>query len=720
MANSLAKRMLGWFDARGFGPLQLRAMLVVSAALTALAFTMLAGDIVYSTRSVERELLEQATATARTISALTADRLSTGKLTSVVPIVSTMVQYGTAESIEIIDVPAAETLHVERSHFRLEPSLSEQDLQLFKDHGKDRASVLVNHIGSSLEVLLPLYVDEELRGLVRAVFNNEFPAVKRHETIERVMITGGVFLAAILPFFSLMIGRILRPIRELTDAARQMTRGGVISFSHGLRRDDEIGRLARSFKRMTAHLARSMAEERRLAYVDPVTGLCNRERMRRTIEAIAAYPPHSVYERGLLFIDLDGFKQVNDMLGHDRGDRLLEAVGQRFQSICRTHDYQLLDPLVGTINHESHGKVARIGRLGGDEFVIVARFGNLDELLAFAQSIISELRKPFTVDGHPMEVGASIGIARFYTDGNDASTLMRHADLAMYEAKELGGGRYCLYSDEMGQRMLDRLILEMELRRAIGNDEIDPFFMPKIRLESGELYGFEVLARWNHPTRGLIRPDHFIPVAERTGIIADIDRIVLRKALVQARRWFDQGRPIPVAVNVSPIHLERADFIDHIESALTAARLPGYLLELEITETAAMKDNNNILQGLVRLKSHGIRIAIDDFGSGYSNLAQLHRVPADVIKIDGSLVRALGATEDGDLMIRTILTLAAQLGLEVVAEGIDTAAKHERLRGLGCGIGQGFLYAPPMPIAKTINWLGEKTVWRLEQDEKVA
>ncbi|OQW51788.1 putative bifunctional diguanylate cyclase/phosphodiesterase [Candidatus Raskinella chloraquaticus] len=705
MVRLSTKRVFRWLDERGVGPLQLHAMTLLWALLTCFVLITVTTEIVFSNRSIEREITVQAIATARTISALAADPLASGPLVNAAPVITTMVQFGDIESIEIIDVMTAQTLHVERSHFRLDKMLREDDIEIFRTSGQNRLASIVNQREERLEVVLPFFVQEESRGLIRTISTYEFPALKRREAISRSAVIGGIFLCLALPGVFFLMSTLLQPIRELTNAAKDMTRGRLVNFSLGLNRPDEIGSLARSFKRMTAHLAKSMAEERRLAYVDPVTGLSNRERMRRAIEKVVTVPPHKTYQRGLLFIDLDGFKQVNDMLGHDRGDRLLEAVGRRFEAVCTELDYDLLNSLDSTYDRQTDRRIARIGRLGGDEFVIMARFEGLSGAEKLAQAIITALRDPFLIDGHRLEVGASIGIARFHEDGNDASTLMRHADLAMYEAKEKGGRTYCVYSSEMGQRMLDHLILEMELRRAIGNDEIEAFYMPKVYLDTQQICGFEALARWRHPTKGLIPPDKFIPIAERTGIIADIDRIILRKAVRQAKWWVDQGTPVPVAVNVSPIHLDRPDFASHIEQVLSKNNLDGRLLEIEVTETAAMREGSGIFEGLAQLKSQGIRIAIDDFGTGYSNLAQLYKVPANVIKIDGSLVRNLGKSEDAELLIKTVVTLADQLGLDIVAEGVDSELKHDSLKRLGCRMGQGFLYSPPMPVAKATDWL---------------
>lgn len=710
MAELLQKRLESSRRFRRFGRLQLRAMTLLSAVLVGFVTLMLATDFHFSNRSIEHEVTDQAIATARTVAALVADRLASGKLASATPVVTTMVQYGDIESIEIVDVPAVETLHVERSHFHLDNQLREDDLAVFYANKSARRGAQARHQNDRLEVTLPLFVNEEPRGVVRTISTNDFPSEKRREALQRTLIIASIFLAVVLPSLFLVVGELLRPINELTIAAKEMTKGGQVQFSVGLRRDDEIGGLARSFKRMTAHLARSMAEERRLAYVDPVTGLSNRERMRRAIEKAAEFAPGADFVRALLFIDLDGFKRVNDMLGHDRGDKLLEAVSRRFEAVCLARGFNLLPSLEGTSLRAPHLKVVRIGRLGGDEFVILARFKDDGEAAELAASIIEAQREPFMIDGNQMEVGASIGIARIPGDGCDVSTLMRHADLAMYDAKEKGGRRYCHYSDEMGQRMLDRLILEMELRRAIGIDEIEPFFMPKVHLSDGRLYGFEALARWRHPTKGMIQPDRFIPIAERTGVIAEIDRIVMRKAVLQAAQWFERGLSIPVAVNVSPLHLERSDFVSHIERLLKETGLPGHLLELEITETAAMKEGSGVLAGLALLKARGVRLAIDDFGTGYSNFAQLHKIPANVIKIDGGLVRALGTADDSHMLIKTVVALAQQLKLDIVAEGIDTMEKHEKLAKLGCTIGQGYLYAPPMPIAKTETWLAQHSV----------
>lgn len=679
-------------------------MLLISSLLVGLVVIMLAADLSYSNRVIEREVSEQAVAITRTISELASERLSNGQLAATAPLAATFVQYGDIERIDITDIMSGEMLSVDRSHFHFGSYPAPEELLALRAKSGMRPADKIVRSDDGLDVTLPLYVNEELRGLVHMHSSNDFPAEKRAEAIHRTLTASVLFLAVVIPLLFLVIRNILKPIKELTRATRLIARGDQVQFSDGIKRADEIGELARSFKRMTLHLARSMHEERRLAYIDPVTGLSNRERMRRALNRITGMKSTQNFQRALIYIDLDGFKQVNDVLGHERGDKLLETVGRRFEAVFASRGFELLQPLDGTRDRESHRRVARIGRLGGDEFLIVGRFNGLSETDSVAAAIVEALSKPFLIDGHQMQVGASLGLARIPEDGADASTLMRNADLAMFEAKQSGGSCFRYYSEEMGQRMLDQLVLELELRRAVGLDEIEPFYMPKVRLSDGALCGVEALARWYHPSKGIIPPDSFIAVAERTGMIADIDRIVMRKALTQAALWHRQGLSVPVAVNVSPVHLERADLVPYIEKLLTDAGLPGYLLELEITETAAMKEGSNVAAGLVSLQEKGVRIAIDDFGTGYSNFAQFHKIPANVIKIDRGLVKSIDDANSSDLLVKTIVALARELRLEIVAEGIDSIGKRDRLAELGCDIGQGFFYSPALPAAKIWDW----------------
>lgn len=385
----------------------------------------------------------------------------------------------------------------------------------------------------------------------------------------------------------------------------------------------------------------------------------------------------------VLFLDLDRFKVVNDSLGHSVGDRLLVAMARRLRSVTRPGD--------------------TVARLGGDEFTVLVDGADLDEARRVAERIHEALEAPFDMAGRPVYTSASIGIASSQTPYRVAEDMLRDADLAMYQAKDRGRARHETFDEELHLAALTRLQIETDLRHALEREEFEVFYQPIVRLSDGGLLGFEALLRWWHPSRGLLLPAAFLPLAEETGLIVPVGNWVLREVCAQMVRWREalgEAARVPVRVNVSALQLARPDFVDHVASALEACGAPAPLLHLELTESAMMEQAETSVVILERLKALGVGLTIDDFGTGYSSLAYLHRFPTDTVKIDRSFVSSLtdAASELG--IIRTILDLARDLGMGVVAEGIETEAQATALRDAGCVAGQGFLYARPLPAAE--------------------
>ena len=411
---------------------------------------------------------------------------------------------------------------------------------------------------------------------------------------------------------------------------------------------------------------------------DPLTGLANRQlildrteqmlaRSRRSGQAVAAY-----------FIDLDNFKDANDSLGHEAGDRLLQAVAERFVSMMRADD--------------------TVGRLGGDEFVVLAEGISLDrgpELIA--ERIRNVLRAPFRVPGYedrPITVTASVGIATGSRES--AQDLLRDADVALYQAKAKGRDGSVLFESAMQSAAVDRLALKSDLDSAVDGNQFFLLYQPIFDLRDGGIRGAEALIRWNHPTRGVISPLDFIPVLEESGMIVGVGRWVLRQACAQAARWRAEGYTVDVSVNVSMRQLESTALIDHVCEALDSAGLEPGRLTLEVTESTLMRDAEATVTRLRRLKELGVMIAIDDFGTGYSSLAYLRQFPVDVLKIDGSFVSELDGSSDAAALIHTLVELGRILGLVTLAEGIEKTAQLEWLRAELCDRGQGFLVSPPV------------------------
>jgi predicted signal transduction protein with EAL and GGDEF domain len=342
-----------------------------------------------------------------------------------------------------------------------------------------------------------------------------------------------------------------------------------------------------------------------------------------------------------------------------------------------------------------------VARLGGDEFVLlVTEHGRDSGRLRVAQRVIAAIAQPFAIDQREFKVTCSIGIASFPHDGADADTLLRNADTAMYRAKDLGRNTFELYSAEMNANLDERLTLETDLWNALDRNEFVLHYQPKVDLESGEIVGLEALLRWHHPTKGMILPDRFIPIAEESSLIVEIGNWVLHEACAQARVWQEvEGRGLPIAVNVSgrQIHNGLADIV---RAALASANVPPHCLEIELTESAVMSNTDAAIEALSSLRDLGVGISLDDFGTGYSSLSYLKRLPVTGLKIDQSFVRDLVSDPDDSAIVRAIIVVGQELSLDVTAEGVETAEQVEFLKTHGCGRAQGFLFARPMPASE--------------------
>jgi diguanylate cyclase (GGDEF)-like protein/PAS domain S-box-containing protein len=421
-----------------------------------------------------------------------------------------------------------------------------------------------------------------------------------------------------------------------------------------------------------------------LAYHDGLTGLENRLGLRSKLDEMLLSATSKGNSLAVLMIDLDRFKHVNDTLGHDVGDDLLVEVARRLRSSVRQCDV--------------------VARLGGDEFVLV-----LDDLpderhaIAAVQKLFRQLRGNFRLSERTIYTTCSVGISLFPKDGHDGSTLLRHADLAMYNAKANGGDSYRLFDNAM-RPGTDRLLLEVELRDALERNELEVYYQPRVDTVTGRPTAVEALLRWRHPTRGLVLPGLFIPIAEETGLIESIAQWVLERACREMRSWLDRGgEHLRVSVNLSPVQFAREELPERVAAALEASRLPAELLELEITETVAMRSPELAARHLARLRALGVSLAVDDFGTGHSSLARLKLLNVDCVKIDRSLVEDCTADPHDAALCRAAIALGLALGLEVVAEGVETQEQRQFLAQEHCSTIQGFLIAVPMPAAEAFS-----------------
>ena len=414
---------------------------------------------------------------------------------------------------------------------------------------------------------------------------------------------------------------------------------------------------------------------RQLAHYDTLTSLPNRTTFHASLDTVLAQPGARV---GLLYVDLDGFKMVNDTRGHRVGDILLRRVAERLRMVCAEHPG------------------LTIGRLGGDEFAMLVPDGHTESAEAVAARIVEAIGQPFRLDGdRQVQIGASVGIALAPFHGTDGDTLVARADMALYAAKEAGRRTYKVFELGMETRLTDRVVLEAQLRTALQQgDGLFVFYQPIFDIESRALTAREALVRWHHPERGWISPGEFVPIAEQGGTIEQLGAFVLRSACQEAAGWTDGAQ---VAVNVSAGQLGRGTLVPTVLDALRASGLPHDRLEVEITETALLNDEADSIAELQRLRDLGVRVALDDFGTGYSSLAHLRAFPFDKIKIDGSFVRDAVERPDCAAVVNAIADLGKRLGVTTVAEGVETEAHLERVRAEGCDEVQGYLFGRPLP-----------------------
>jgi diguanylate cyclase (GGDEF)-like protein len=427
-------------------------------------------------------------------------------------------------------------------------------------------------------------------------------------------------------------------------------------------------------RRVTLRIRRQMEEIQRRAHYDGLTGLPNRALFRAQVEAALAAGD---MEAVVLLLDVDHFKEVNDALGHELGDELLRGIGERLGALCEDET---------------------VARLGGDEFAVLLPHGSAGQAETFAARIHEALEHPFEVGGFPLEVAASVGIAVFGEHGEDADALLQHADVAMYVAKSAHAGT-AVYSAEQDTNDAERLALAGELRRAIEQEELVVHYQPKADLLTGRIVGVEALVRWIHPERGFIPPDAFIGIAERTGLIKPLSRYVLRAAIDQCAAWAAEGLDLHVAVNLTIPDLLDLELPDRIAAMLAQAGVPSGQLELEVTESTILADPFRVRHVIDRLNALGIGFAIDDFGTGYSSLAYLKQLPVQTIKIDRSFVMDMLASESDAAIVRSTIDLARNLGLRVVAEGVETEAMWDALREQGATLAQGYLISKPVSAA---------------------
>ena len=415
-----------------------------------------------------------------------------------------------------------------------------------------------------------------------------------------------------------------------------------------------------------------------LAHHDFLTDLPNRVLLNDRITQAIALAKRRGTHLAVLFLDLDNFKRINDSLGHETGDKLLQSVALRLSACVRGSD--------------------TVSRLGGDEFVVLVTEDQYAEDAALtADKILAALAEPHAIDKHELHVTTSIGISIYPTDGEDTETLIKNADTAMYHAKEKGRDNFQFFRHEMNVRAVERHVIESHLRHALERQEFVLHYQPKVNLATGVITGAEALLRWMHPEWGVVLPERFVPIAEDCGLIVPIGRWVLREACAQARRWEDAGlKPASVAVNISALEFRREDFVEAVRAVLSETGLEPRCLQLEITESVLMHNAESSTAILRQLKDMGVQLAVDDFGTGYSSLSYLHLFPIDVLKIDGSFVQDIGSINGNGSIVSAVIAMGTSLKQRVIAEGVEKQGQLAFLKAQHCEEGQGYFFSRPL------------------------
>jgi len=573
--------------------------------------------------------------------------------------------------------------------------------------------------GSIYKFLIKPWDDDLLRANIREAFDRyelgrkgaQFTKIYEN-TVEGILITdGGGRIQAVNPAFTAISGYTAEEVLGKTPAILSSSRHDTEFFRHmwsclleegkwtgeiwNRRKNGEIypewlnisaihdqhGHLKQYVGLFTDITEHKQAEEklRYQAYHDPLTGLPNRLMYSEHLDMALPQAQRREQMCGIMMLDLDHFKNINDTFGHDFGDKLLIIVAQRLHECIRKED--------------------TLARMGGDEFTFLLSLVNdIKDVARVAEKILASFAHPVTIDGKDLFVTPSIGISLFPSDGEDAKTLLKNADAAMYRAKEDGRNAYQFYTVDMNAKAQERLTLENELRHALKNGELEMYYQPKVSAKDGRIAAAESLIRWHHPARGVVLPSEFIPLAEENGLILPIGEWLLTEVCQQIRRWRDAGLTVPcIAVNISGRQLQRQNLPDMLTQAIASAGINPSDLELELTEGVIMSNAESNIEMLVLLKRMGMSLAIDDFGTGYSSLSYLKRFPVDVLKIDYSFVRDIITDNNSAELVRGIINMAHGLKLEVVAEGVETSEQLAFLRQHQCDLIQGFLFSKAVP-----------------------
>ena len=487
-----------------------------------------------------------------------------------------------------------------------------------------------------------------------------------------------------------------RALAALGDRLLAVEDGDLVSPAPALVRKN-MPKIAAAVDTLFSEVRASIENAHALGMYDPVTSLPNRLHFRSEADKLLGELATGA-QSAMLFVDLDRFKLVNDSLGHARGDQLLIMVANRLRVVV-TAEYG-----------EAMQRRPLLARLAGDEFTLFfPEIQSVPDIERVARRIALAISEPFELGGHSVDIGASIGVAICPDHGSSIESLMRAADIAMYHAKSSGGGKHCLFNEQLAADHQQKVETERALTEAVQRDEFLLAFQPQLSLVTGEIAGAEALLRWNHPRDGLRMPGTFIPIAEKTGVISDIGDWVMAEVAAVLASWIRDGVARRLAFNVSPRQIERVDFFARLRQCFADQNVPLSLIELEFTESAAMEVSEAVLAEIANLRADGATIAMDDFGTGFSNIARLQTMPLDRVKLDPSLIADIEHCERARVIVQAVIQLIRGVGCEIVAEAVETVAQADILRAMGCDVVQGFIFAHPMFEDEFLDWTTNAT-----------
>ncbi len=569
-----------------------------------------------------------------------------------------------------------------------------------------RGARIARRTPDSLQLAIPVVTGDRILGIVRVDLSLDH--FNRDVAVVRILngAIGAYFVAFGVIMSTAVAGRVTKPLGQLISVTEAASRGE-LEHDIRLRTNDEIEQMAGALNRLLTALRASLNHINHLAYRDKLTGLANRAWLTEYLAKVSVDVRTQGTRAAILFLDLDRFKQVNDTLGHSVGDELLKGFADRLKEAVGSCGWKIIDtPGSPGRLRETGPREAAIARLGGDEFTVVL-FGDAPESAAemIAADILDRLDVPFPIGPHALRSSTSIGLAFMPEHASVPRDVMKRADDAMYRAKQAGRGTYRVFDASMNAAEIDRDQIRRDLRTALAEDQFEVFFQPQFEVATERLVGAEALIRWLHPRLGMLQPGDFLPVARTVGLMPDIGRIVLAKALRLAMEWpSSDGCALRLALNLSTEELTERPFMDFLLEEIGQSDIDPARLEIEVSESAAMHDSAEAVRGFALLRRSGVRLAVDNFGTGYSNLARLKALDFDRLKIDRSLLAGVGIDRDAEALVGSILHIAAALGLEVVGEGIEDLEQLAFLKKAGCQIAQGYSLGRPMAASSFLSF----------------